>query len=259
MTRGWYPSAPDFSRGTSVLPTRISVAPSSTATRQSWEVPIESSASPCARASSASRRNVGRLASGSSANGRHRHQPAQERVALAVALDLALGDAALRRLAGEVDLEQPRHRQPARGRVGVDRVDELAELVHDARLVRLQGADEVPAERVAVQRVLALQVLGAVLARRPRRPASARTPMSSAATYFVAATTVTPGPASAQTASYASRTASAFTRAPGRPARAASPGSLRAGSSTTSSRSVVQHAGRGSGPRRTRSRGGRRR
>ena len=52
-----------------MLPTRISVAPSSTATRQSCEVPIESSVSPCSRASAASRRKVGRLASGSSANG----------------------------------------------------------------------------------------------------------------------------------------------------------------------------------------------
>ena len=95
---------------------------------------------------------------------RHRHQAAEQRVALAVDRDLALADAALRRLAGEIHLEQPRHRQAPGGRVGVDRVDELAELVHDARLVRLEGADEVPAEPVAVELVLALQVLGAVLA-----------------------------------------------------------------------------------------------
>ncbi len=96
---------------------------------------------------------------------RHRHQPAQQRVALAVALDLALGNAALRLLAGEVDLEQPGHGEPAGGRVGVDRMHELADLVHDARLVRLQGADEVPAEGIAVQRVLALHVLRPVLTR----------------------------------------------------------------------------------------------
>ena len=42
-------------------------------------------------------------------------------------------------------------------------MDELADLVHDARLVRLEGADEMPAERVGVERVLALQVLGSVL------------------------------------------------------------------------------------------------
>ena len=50
----------------------------------------------------------------------HRHQTAQERVALAITLDLALGNAALRLLAGEVDLEQPGHRQPAGCRIGVD-------------------------------------------------------------------------------------------------------------------------------------------
>ena len=41
----------------------------SEATRQSWEVPIDNSGSPCARASSARRRNQGREASGSSASG----------------------------------------------------------------------------------------------------------------------------------------------------------------------------------------------
>ena len=41
---------------------------------------------------------------------------------------------------------------------------ELAERVHDLRLPALQMADEVPAERVAVARVLRLEILRAVLA-----------------------------------------------------------------------------------------------
>ena len=41
---------------------------------------------------------------------------------------------------------------------------ELAELVHDLDLVRLQVPDEVPAERVAVARMLALEILRSVLA-----------------------------------------------------------------------------------------------
>ena len=221
-----------------MLPTRISVAPSSTATRQSCDVPIESCARPCVA------RELGEPAEGRPAGlrvvreRRHRHQPAEQRVALEVALDLALAHPALRRLAGEVHLEQPRDRQPAGGRVGVDGVDELADLVHDACLVRLERADEVPPERVAVELVLALHVLRPGSRRRPRCPASASTPMSSAATYFVAATTVTPAArlgadglvgladgVGVHGSSWAARSSSQ--------AR-----SLRAGSSTTSSRST---------------------
>ena len=43
-------------------------------------------------------------------------------------------------------------------------MDELAESVHDLHLVRLEMADEVPAKRLAVERMLALEVLRAVLA-----------------------------------------------------------------------------------------------
>jgi len=50
-------------------------------------------------------------------------------------------------------------------------------------------ADEVPAERLAVARVLRLEVL---------RPASASACMSATETYFVAATIVTPGPISSR-------------------------------------------------------------
>ena len=41
---------------------------------------------------------------------------------------------------------------------------ELADPVHDLHLVRLQVADEVPAEGVAIGRVLSLEILCAVLA-----------------------------------------------------------------------------------------------
>ena len=43
-------------------------------------------------------------------------------------------------------------------------MDELADLVHDLRLSALEVADEVPAESVAVRRVLGLEVLRPVLA-----------------------------------------------------------------------------------------------
>ena len=67
-------------------------------------------------------------------------------------------------LAGEVHLEQRGHGQPAGRRVRVERVHELADLVHDLRLVRLQVADEVPAKRIAVDRMLCQEILRAVLA-----------------------------------------------------------------------------------------------
>ena len=155
-------------------------------------------------ASSRRRRNNGREASGSSANGRHRHQPAaRRRVARDEGADLRSGatpafDASPERFTSS----SAGTREPSRGRVRTRRaVHELADLVRrPCALFDCRCADEVPAERVAVDRVLALQVLGAVLAddldARPRRgPPSPR-----AATYFVAATTVTPGPAAARIA-----------------------------------------------------------
>ena len=79
-------------------------------------------------------------------------------------------------------------------------MDELADAVDGLDLVRLEAADEVPAERVAVLGVLGLEVLHAVLADHldPGLGEDARSP---SATYFVAATTVTPGPTSARTRS----------------------------------------------------------
>ena len=74
---------------------------------------------------------------------------------------------------------------------------ELADAVHDLRLVRLQVPDEVPAERVAVLGVLALEVLRAVLAD-DLDPGLDEHSHSSSETYFVAATIVTPGPTSAR-------------------------------------------------------------
>jgi hypothetical protein len=60
-------------------------------------------------------------------------------------------------------------------------------------------ADEVPAERVAVDGVLGVEILRAVLAGDlDSTPASARAARSSRETYFVAATTVTPGPTSSR-------------------------------------------------------------
>src|SRR5256885_2541070 len=54
--------------------------------------------------------------------------------------------------------------EEARQAVGLDAgLRRLADAVHDLHLVRLQVADEVPAERVAVLGVLALELLGAIL------------------------------------------------------------------------------------------------
>ena len=73
---------------------------------------------------------------------------------------------------------------------------ELADRVHDLRLAALQVPDEVPAERVAVARVLRLEILRAVLADDLDARVGERA-MSSSATYFVATTIVTLSPTSA--------------------------------------------------------------
>src|ERR1700745_1045800 len=96
--------------------------------------------------------------------GRHRHQPDDVRVEAEEVLQLALRDAGLRLLAGEVDLDERRDRQPARGRLAGQRMAELTELVDNRRLAALQVTDEVPAEELPVERVLRLEVLCAVLA-----------------------------------------------------------------------------------------------
>ena len=76
---------------------------------------------------------------------------------------------------------------------------ELAQLVHDLDLVRLQVPDEVPAEGVAVERVLALEVLRAVLPT-TSTPGFRERAHVLGRTYFVATTTVTPGPTSSRDA-----------------------------------------------------------
>ena len=74
---------------------------------------------------------------------------------------------------------------------------QLAELVDDLRLAALQVADEVPAERVAVARVLRLEILRTVLADDLDSGVGQEPASSSTRTYFVATTTVTPAPTSA--------------------------------------------------------------
>src|SRR5262249_8820481 len=96
--------------------------------------------------------------------GRHRHQAAYVVVEAQKALEVALGDARLRFLARQLDLDECRNRQAPRGGLARQRMAELAELVDGLRLPALEMADEVPAERVAVTLVLRLEVLGAVLA-----------------------------------------------------------------------------------------------
>jgi len=77
--------------------------------------------------------------------------------------DLRGSDPAFRVFACEIDLYERGHVEPCRRRVRVEGVDELADPVHDLHLVRLEPADEVPAERVAVLGVLGFEILDAVL------------------------------------------------------------------------------------------------
>ena len=142
-------------------------------------------------ASSRRRRNHGRDASGSPASGGMVISPRIDGYAREPARDLLGRDARLRRLAGEVDLEQRGDGQPPRGRVGVERVHELADPVHDLHLVRLQVADEMPAKRVAVDARACARGPGRGSPRRPRRPPRRARRARSSGTYFVATTTVT--------------------------------------------------------------------
>src|SRR6202012_3730457 len=70
------------------------------------------------------------------------------------------------RLAREVDLDQRGDRQLPRRRLRGERVAKLAQFAHERRLAALEVADEVPVERVAVDTVLRLEILCAVLADR---------------------------------------------------------------------------------------------
>ena len=95
---------------------------------------------------------------------RHGRQTADVRVEIEQLRDAFGRDSGLRFLAREIDLDQRRDLQTLGGRGGVERVDELADAVHELGLAALEVADEVPAERVAVGGVLRLEVLRAVLA-----------------------------------------------------------------------------------------------
>src|SRR5215210_6326125 len=91
---------------------------------------------------------------------RHRRKAANLcRTAVEKRLELALRHARLRLLPCEVDLDEGGDLQPLRRRVGIQRVHELADAVDRLRLPALEVADEVPAERVKVPRVLRLEVL----------------------------------------------------------------------------------------------------
>ena len=83
--------------------------------------PSTARASPCSAASSASRRNHGRDASGSSASGGIVISPRIDGYRSSQLGDLVRGDARLGVLAREVHLEQRGHREPARRGVGVER------------------------------------------------------------------------------------------------------------------------------------------
>src|SRR5207245_1865468 len=73
-------------------------------------------------------------------------------------------DAALRRLAGEVDLDERRDLELRGGRLGCKRMTELARRIDDLRLPALQVTDEVPPEHVRVATVFRFEILRPVLA-----------------------------------------------------------------------------------------------
>ena len=138
-------------------PSRMIVAPSSSATRQSCEVPIERRSRPLAAASSARRAKCGREASGSSANGGIVIRPDDaDRAAGDEVGELGGRDAPLPLLFGDVDLDQ--HLGLGRAvaaellerRVGADRVDQPHQRQDLLDLAALQVADEVPGEVVGV-------------------------------------------------------------------------------------------------------------
>ena len=114
------------------VPTRTIVAPSSTATAKSCEVPIDSRVSPCASASSRSAAKWRRLSSAILGERRHRHQARDPHgSALDEGAELVRGDAGLALLPGHVDLDEDLGLRRAvrlelleRG-VGGDRVDQL--------------------------------------------------------------------------------------------------------------------------------------
>ena len=120
---------------------------------------------PCSAASSRSRRKYGRDVSGSSVDGGIVISPRTSRVELE---ERRRAPPARRpdfvSSPREVHLDERRDRELRRGRLRVERVAELADRVDDLRLAALQVADEVPAERIAVARVLRLEILRAVLA-----------------------------------------------------------------------------------------------
>src|SRR5215831_894656 len=95
---------------------------------------------------------------------RHRHQAADLRSRLEEPRQRLRGDAGLRLLAREIHLDERGDGELVCRGLRVERVHELAGPVDDLGLVRLQVADEMPAERVAVLGVLPLELLGAVLA-----------------------------------------------------------------------------------------------
>jgi hypothetical protein len=86
----------------------------------------------------------------------HRHEPADVGIDLEQPGQLLGRHARLRVLAREVDFGERRNRELACCGLRGERVAELAELAHQRRLPALQMADEVPAERVAVDAVLRL-------------------------------------------------------------------------------------------------------
>ena len=126
--------------------------------------PSTARAGRASRASSRRRRKYGRDASASSLAGGIVISPRTSRIQLEETREVVRRDARLRRLARQVHLDERGNGQPLRRRFGPEGVAELTQLAHRLRLAALQVADEVPAEAVAVARVLRLEILRAVLA-----------------------------------------------------------------------------------------------
>ena len=153
------------------LPSRMIVAPSATATRQSWEVPIESRSRPCSAASSARRAKCGREASGSwlkggivirpeTRTGQRSMKPPRSPGATPPLPSSPATLTSTRTSVSGVAVAP----ELLEGRVGGDRVDQAADRQQLLDLAALEVADEVPGERVPPALVLRGQVLLAVLA-----------------------------------------------------------------------------------------------
>ena len=139
---------------------------------------------------------------------RHRREAQNRRIELEEAGNLVRRDARLALLGGEIDLEEGRDLEPARGRLGIERVDELTDAL-TAFALRLWRCPMKCQRKASPWAACLASRSCALFSPTTSIPASARTAISPTETYFVAATIVTSGPTSSLTRASRSRTCSA--------------------------------------------------